>query len=172
MGSPAGPTSRPQLDRADLHRLLDDHTTSGRRLLTHPRNPIAYLTWLLNQADLTDRPCAMEEVYAAYEAELAAQRRAAVPAQRAAAVAARGRRPGGPARRGTPAGAGHPRSTGPRRSSGVILGCALGITPSRDAVLGAIDSRHRMGPHGRFPGRDPESGHGRSHTQARGRSPG
>jgi hypothetical protein len=59
------------------------------RLLTHPRNPIAYLSWLLNQADLTDRPCAMEEVYAAYEAELAAQRRAAAPAQRAAAVAAR-----------------------------------------------------------------------------------
>jgi len=73
----------------DQHRLLDDHTTRGRRLLNHPRNPIAYLSWLLNQVDLTDRPCAMEEVYAAYEAELAAQRRAAAPARRAAAAAAR-----------------------------------------------------------------------------------
>jgi len=73
----------------DLHRLLEDHTASGRRLLTHPHNPIAYLSWLLNQAALTDRPCAMEEVYAAYEAELAAQRRAAAPTRRAAAAAAR-----------------------------------------------------------------------------------
>jgi len=87
MGSAAGPARRPQLDRADLHRMLDDHTTSGRRLLTHPNNPIAYLSWLLNQAYLTDRPCAMEEVYAAYEAELAAQRRAAAPTQRAAVAA-------------------------------------------------------------------------------------
>ena len=68
----------------DLHRLLDNHTTSGRRLLTHPNNPIAYLSWLLNQTDLTNRPCAMDDVYAAYEAELAAQRQAAAPAQRAA----------------------------------------------------------------------------------------
>jgi len=73
----------------DLHRLLADHTSGGRRLLTHPRNPIAYLSWLLNQTDLTERPCAMEEVYAAYEADLAAQRRAAAPAQRAAATQAR-----------------------------------------------------------------------------------
>jgi len=73
----------------DLHRLLEDHTASGQHLLTHPRNPIAYLSWLLNQTDLTDRPCAMEEVYAAYEADLAAQRRAAAPAQHAATAAAR-----------------------------------------------------------------------------------
>jgi len=73
----------------DLHRMLADHTASGRRLLTHPNNPIAYLSWLLNQTDLTDRPCAMDDVYAAYEAELAAQRRAAVPAQLAAASHAR-----------------------------------------------------------------------------------
>jgi len=72
----------------DLHRLLENHTASGRRLLSHPKNPIAYLSWLLNQTDLTDRPCAMDEVYAAYEAELAAQRQAAAPAQRAAAAAA------------------------------------------------------------------------------------
>jgi len=73
----------------DLHRLLDNHTTSGRRLLTHPHNPIAYLSWLLNQVNLTNRPCAMDDVYAAYEAELAVQRRAAVPAQLAAAAHAR-----------------------------------------------------------------------------------
>jgi len=73
----------------DLHRLLADHTTGGRRLLTHPRNPIAYLSWLLNQTDLTNRPCAMEEVYAAYEADLAAQRHAAAPAWLAAAAHAR-----------------------------------------------------------------------------------
>jgi len=73
----------------DLHRLLDNHTASGKRLLTHPHNPIAYLSWLLNQTDLTNRPCAMEEVYAAYEAELAAQRRATAPAQHAATAAAR-----------------------------------------------------------------------------------
>jgi len=73
----------------DLHRLLEDHTTSGRRLLTHPHNPIAYLSWLLNQVDLTDRPCAMDDVYAAYEAELAAKRQAAVPAQLAATAHAR-----------------------------------------------------------------------------------
>jgi hypothetical protein len=73
----------------DLHRLLEEHTTGGRRVLTHPRNPIAYLSWLLNQVDLTNRPCAMDDVHAAYEAEMAAQRQAAAPAQRAAAVAAR-----------------------------------------------------------------------------------
>jgi len=73
----------------DLHRLLEDHTASGRRVLTHPRNPIAYLSWLLNQVDLTNRPCAMDDVYAAYEAHLAAQRRAAAPAQLAAAAHAR-----------------------------------------------------------------------------------
>jgi len=73
----------------DLHRLLENHTTSGRRLLTHPHNPVAYLSWLLNQTDLTDRPCAMDEVYAAYEADLAAQHRAAAPAQRADADHAR-----------------------------------------------------------------------------------
>ena len=63
----------------DLHRLLEDHTAGGRRVLTHPNNPIAYLSWLLNQVDLTHRPCAMDEVYAAYEAELAAQHRAEAP---------------------------------------------------------------------------------------------
>jgi len=73
----------------DLHRLLDNHTTGGRRLLTHPRNPIAYLSWLLNQTDLTNRPCAMDEVYTAYEAELAAQRRAEAPDRLAAAARAR-----------------------------------------------------------------------------------
>ena len=73
----------------DLHRLLEDHTASGRRVLTHPNNPIAYLSWLLNQIDLTNRPCAMDDVYAAYEAELAAQRQAAATAQRAADAAAR-----------------------------------------------------------------------------------
>jgi len=73
----------------DLHRLLDNHTTGGRRLLTHPHNPIAYLSWLLNQTDLTNRPCAMEEVYAAYEADLAAQRRAEAPDRLAAAARAR-----------------------------------------------------------------------------------
>jgi len=60
----------------DLHRLLADHTASGRRLLTHPNNPIAYLSWLLNQTDLANRPCAMDDVYVAYEAELAAHSRA------------------------------------------------------------------------------------------------
>jgi len=73
----------------DLHRLLADHTASGRRVLTHPNNPIAYLSWLLNQVDLTNRPCAMDDIYAAYEAELAAQHRAAAPAQLAAAARAR-----------------------------------------------------------------------------------
>jgi len=73
----------------DLHRLLEDHTTSGRRVLTHPNNPIAYLSWLLNQIDLTNRPYAMDDVYAAYEAELAAHHRAAAPAQLAAAAHAR-----------------------------------------------------------------------------------
>ena len=73
----------------DLHRLLEDHTTSGRRVLTHPNNPIAYLSWLLNQVDLTNRPCAMDDVYAAYEAELAAQHRAEAPDRLAAAAAAR-----------------------------------------------------------------------------------
>ncbi len=73
----------------DLHRLLDNHTAGGKRLLSRPNNPIAYLSWLLNQTDLTDRPCAMEEVYATYEAELAAQRQASAPAQRAAAAVAR-----------------------------------------------------------------------------------
>ncbi len=73
----------------DLHRLLDDHTTSGHRLLTTPNNPIAYLSWLLNQADLTNRPCAMDDAYTAHEAELAAQRQAAAPDQHAATAAAR-----------------------------------------------------------------------------------
>ncbi len=73
----------------DLHRLLDNHSASGRRLLTHPTNPIAYLSWLLNQTDLTNRPCAMDDVYAAYEADLAAQHRAAAPDRLAAAVHAR-----------------------------------------------------------------------------------
>jgi len=73
----------------DLHRLLTDHAASGRRVLTHPRNPIAYLSWLLNKADLTNRPCAMDDVYAAHEAELAAQRQAAAPAQHAATIHAR-----------------------------------------------------------------------------------
>jgi len=70
----------------DLHRLLAEHTASGRRVLTHPRNPIAYLSWPLNQVDLTNRPCAMDDVHAAYEAELAAQHRAAAPAPLAAAA--------------------------------------------------------------------------------------
>jgi len=73
----------------DLHRLLDDHTSSGHRLLTTPNNPIAYLSWLLNQTDLTNRPCAMDDAYAAHEAELAAQRQAEAPAQHAAAIHAR-----------------------------------------------------------------------------------
>jgi len=73
----------------DLHRLLTDHTTSGRRVLTHPNNPIAYLSWLLNQTDLTNRPCAMDDVYATYETELAAHSRAEAPDRRAAAAAAR-----------------------------------------------------------------------------------
>jgi len=73
----------------DLHRLLDNHTASGRRVLSHPNNPIAYLSWLLNQTDLTNRPCAMDDVYAAYEAELAAHSRAEAPDRRAAAAAAR-----------------------------------------------------------------------------------
>lgn len=73
----------------DLHRLLDDHTSSGHRLLTTPNNPIAYLSWLLNQVNLTNRPCAMDDAYTAYEAELAAQRQAAAPAQHAATAAAR-----------------------------------------------------------------------------------
>jgi hypothetical protein len=73
----------------DLHRLLDNHTASGRRVLTHPNNPIAYLSWLFNQTDLTNRPCAMDDVYAAYEADLAAQRKAAAPEQLAVAVHAR-----------------------------------------------------------------------------------
>jgi len=73
----------------DLHRLLDDHTSRGHRLLTTPNNPVAYLSWLLNQTDLTNRPCAMDDAYTAYEAELAAQRQAAAPAQHAATAAAR-----------------------------------------------------------------------------------
>ncbi len=58
-------------------------------MLTHPNNPIAYLSWVLNQVDLTNRPCAMDEVYAAYEAELAAQHRAEAPDRLAADAAAR-----------------------------------------------------------------------------------
>jgi len=73
----------------DLHRLLAEHTAGGRRVLTHPNNPIAYLSWLLNQVDLTNRPCAMDDVYAAYEAELAAHRRAEAPDRLAAAAHAR-----------------------------------------------------------------------------------
>jgi len=70
----------------DLHRLLEDHSASGRRVLTHPNNPIAYLSWLLNQIDLTNRPCAMDDVYAAYEAELAAHSQAAARDRLAAAA--------------------------------------------------------------------------------------
>ncbi len=73
----------------DLHRLLAEHTASGHHLLTTPKNPIAYLSWLLNQTDLTNRPCAMDDVYAAHEAELGAQRQAATPAQHAATAADR-----------------------------------------------------------------------------------
>jgi len=73
----------------DLHRLLEEHTAGGRRVLTHPHNPIAYLSWLLNQTDLTNRPCAMDDVYAAYEADLAAQHRAEAPDRLAAAAQAR-----------------------------------------------------------------------------------
>jgi len=73
----------------DLHRLLEDHTASGRRLLSHPRNPIAYLSWLLNQIDLTNRPYAMDDVYAAYEADLAAHSQAAARDRLAAAAHAR-----------------------------------------------------------------------------------
>jgi len=73
----------------DLHRLLAQHTASGGRVLTHPNNPIAYLSWLLNQIDLTNRPCAMDDVYAAYQAGLAAHHRAAARDRLAAAAHAR-----------------------------------------------------------------------------------
>jgi len=73
----------------DLHRLLAEHTASGRRVLTHPNNPIAYLSWLLNQIDLTNRPCAMDDVYAAYQAELAAHHRTEARDRLAAAAHAR-----------------------------------------------------------------------------------
>jgi len=60
----------------DLNKLLDIHARSGSRVFTHPRNPIGYLSWLLNRVDLADRPCALEDARDAEDAAAAAQRRA------------------------------------------------------------------------------------------------
>jgi len=70
----------------DLNKLLDNHARSGSRVFTHPRNPIGYLSWLLNRVDLADRPCALEDARDAEDAAAAAQRRAQQPADRANAV--------------------------------------------------------------------------------------
>jgi len=67
----------------DLNQLLDDHTATHGQLLTHPRRPIGYLSWLLSHADLGERPCALDDARAAAEAADAAQRKTA---QAAAAV--------------------------------------------------------------------------------------
>ncbi len=76
----------------DLNKLLDNHALSGSRVFTHPRNPIGYLSWLLNRVDLADRPCALEDARDAEDAAAAAQRRARQPA--ACADAARRRATG------------------------------------------------------------------------------
>lgn len=60
----------------DLNKLLDNHALSGLQVFTHPRNPIGYLSWLLNRVDLADRPCALEDARDAEDAAAAAQRRA------------------------------------------------------------------------------------------------
>jgi len=70
----------------DLNKLLDNHALSGSRVFTHPRNPIGYLSWLLNRVDLADRPCALEDARDAEDAAAAAQRRARQPAACADAV--------------------------------------------------------------------------------------
>lgn len=68
----------------DLNKILDNHALSGSRVFTHPRNPIGYLSWLLNRVDLADRPCALEDARDAEDAAAAAAHRIA---QQAAARA-------------------------------------------------------------------------------------
>jgi len=60
----------------DLNKLLDIHALSGSRVFTHPRNPIGYLSWLLNRVDLADRPCAPEDARAAAAAHRTAHQAA------------------------------------------------------------------------------------------------
>lgn len=67
----------------DLHALLDTHARSGRQVLTHPRNPIGYLSWLLSRIDLADRPCAYADAREAEELAAARQRVAEAPLRRA-----------------------------------------------------------------------------------------
>jgi len=69
----------------DLNKLLDNHSLSGSRVFTHPRNPIGYLSWLLNRVDLADRPCALEDARDAEDAAAAAHRLDRQRADRAAA---------------------------------------------------------------------------------------
>ena len=100
----------------DLNKLLDIHARSGSRVFTHPRNPIGYLSWLLNRVDLADRPCALEDARDAEDAAAAAQRRA----QQAAARVDAARR----------------RATGRDALSG----------PGRAAVQAVLDHRARRWP--------------------------
>jgi len=67
----------------DLNALLDTHARSGARILTHPRNPLGYLSWLLGRVDLADRPCALDDARAAEELAAARQRVADAPHRRA-----------------------------------------------------------------------------------------
>jgi len=73
----------------DLNALLDNHARAGRHIFTNPRNPIGYLSWMLNNADLADRPCALDDARATEEAADAARRVAAQLAARTAAPAHR-----------------------------------------------------------------------------------
>jgi len=70
----------------DLNKILDNHALSGSRVFTHPRNPIGYLSWLLNRVDLADRPCALEDARDAEDAAAAAHRIAQQAAARANAA--------------------------------------------------------------------------------------
>ncbi len=59
----------------DLNQLLDDHTATHGQLLSRPRRPIGYLSWLLHHTNLADRPCALDDARAADELAQATQRK-------------------------------------------------------------------------------------------------
>ncbi len=73
----------------DVLQHLNDLTGQGLVIYDQPRNPVKYLLSLLYRADLNERPTVMRDAHAAYKAEQAARRRAAVPGHLAAQAQAR-----------------------------------------------------------------------------------
>jgi len=71
---------------ADLVQLLDHHVTRGHVLLQHPRQPIAYLSWLLHRVALDTRPTSRVLTAKAVAAEQRRRRTDAQLAERAEAA--------------------------------------------------------------------------------------